>query len=506
MDNQNQTISFPPIGQLFNQSWQTFTQSMLSLFLLNVLGIAIYIGLAVVAFLISILSGAGSFLLKNGLQGIATTLPTMSGSTITILVVIAVVFGLIYLVVGSALQIASILLVDSPVKTSLGSAFRKSLILVIPLFLVNFLTSILTFGAFFVFILPAILFYFLLIFVQFEVVLNNQRWLGAVRRSVFIVSKNFGAILIRLIIIVLIYIGIAIIIPDLLYKIGPETQIFVGIISFLINLLLGWYMLAYYITLYKQARVGLEQEKGKGIVWIWIIAIIGWLTAAILIIGGWKLISSEVFQNILKQSDKSVGTSIQRSLDEMSPEAKVHYDRSQELFREMVRVQNSGKSDAEIVAETKKLNDENITELKKALDLEPNNPKIWYELLGNAYTWISSTGDLEDGLAAYKKAEELDPKNTIYIDSVGEMLIKMGRYEEAILQLQKSLRIGQEIGDESGFTHYRLGLAYAGLKIYDSARTHLQKAIEILTKNNSDGSFDDNILRAQKDLSNLPKQ
>lgn len=505
MDNQNQTTSFPPIGQLFSQSWQTFTQSMLSLFLLNVLGIAIYIGLAVVAFLIFILSGAGSFLLKNGLQGIATTLPTMSGSTITILAVIATIFGLIYLIVGSALQISSILLVDSQGKTSLGSAFKKSLGLIIPLFLVGILTFVLTFGAFFVFILPAILFYFLLIFVQFEVVLNNQRWLGAVRRSVFIVSKNFGVILIRLIVIVLIYIGIAIIIPDLLYKIGPEPQIFVGIISFLINLLLGWYMLAYYITLYKQARVGLEQEKGKGIVWIWIIAIIGWLIAAILIIGGWKLISSEVFQNILKQSDKSVGTSIQRSLDEMSPEAKVHYDRSKELFKQMREVQNSGKSDAEIVAETKKLNDENITELKKALDLEPNNPKIWYEL-GNAYTWISSTGSLEDGLAAYKKAEELDQKNVIYIDNVGEMLIRLGRYEEAVLQLQKSLRIEAELGDESGLTHYRLGLAYAGLKIYDSARTHLQKAIEILDKNNRDGIFDDEILRAQKDLSNLPKQ
>lgn len=187
MDTKHQnSLVFPSIGQLFRESWSTFTQSLLSLFILNVAGIGIYIGLAAVAFLFFILSGAGSFLLKNGLQGIATVLPSISGSTITVLVVITVVFGLIYYIVGSALQIASILLIDNQGKTSLGSAFKKSLGLVIPLFLVNILTSILTFGAFFVFILPAILFSFLLIFAQFEVVLNNQRWLVAVRRSVLV--------------------------------------------------------------------------------------------------------------------------------------------------------------------------------------------------------------------------------------------------------------------------------------------------------------------------------
>lgn len=503
MDNQNQTTSFPPIGQLFSQSWQTFTQSVLSLFILNVLGIAIYIGLAVVAFLIFILSGAGSFLLKNGLQGIATTLPSISGSTMTILVVIGLAFGLIYLIVGSALQIASILLVDSQGKTPLGSAFKKSLGLVFPLFLVNILTSILTFGAFFVFILPAVLFYFLLIFVQLEVVLNNQRWLGAVKRSVLLVSRHFGAILIRLIVLFLIYIAYTILV-NLISKIGPETQMLVGIISFLINLLLGWFALSYQITLYKQARVGLENQEGKSIIWMWIVSVIGLLIAAGIFFMSYKAISSGVLKDIFKNSATSPGTSIQRSINEMSPEAKVHYDLSQELFKQMREVQSSGKSDVEIVAETKRLNDANIAELKKALEIEPNNPKIWFEL-GNAYTWISSAGNLEDGLNAYRKATEIDPKNAIYIDNVGAVLIRLGRYEEAVLQLQKSLRIGEELGDESGLTHYRLGLAYAGLKIYDSAKTHFQKAVEILTKNNRDGRFDDEILRIQKDLSNLPK-
>ncbi len=507
--NSGRAPSLPSIGALFSETWQTFTQSMLSLFILNVLGIAIYIGLAVVAFLVLIFSGAGSFLLKNGLQGIATTLPTISGSTITILVMIAVVFGLIYLIVGSALQITSILLVDSQGKTSLGSAFKKSLGLVMPLFLVSILTFILTFGALFVFILPAILFSFLLIFVQFEVILNNQRWLGAVKRSVFVVSHNFGAILIRLIIIVLIYLAIAIVIPSLLNKIGPEVQIFVGIISFLINLLFGWYMLAYEITLYKQslaayaakqAKIGLEQESGKGIIWMWIVSIIGWLIAAGVFFMGYKAISSGALNDAFKNSATSPGTSIQHSIDEMSPQAKVHYDRSQELFKQMREVQGSGKSDTEIIAETKKLNDENLAEIKKAMEIEPNHPKLWHQL-GSAYTWISSTGSLEDGLVAYQKAEELDPNSVLYINGVGDMLIQMGKYEEAVLHFQKTLRLT----DKSGFANLSVARAYANLKIYDSAREHYQKAIEIFTSENQSGDYDTYLLQARKELSGLPK-
>ncbi|MBU1000400.1 tetratricopeptide repeat protein [Patescibacteria group bacterium] len=502
----DETSSLPPISVLFNESWQTFTQSVLSIFMLNVLGIIIYIGLAIIAVLFFILSGVGSFLLKNGPLGIATTLPSVPSSTIVILVAIAAILGLICLIVGLALQIASILLLDSKGKTPLGSAIKRSFGLILPLFLVNILVSILTFGAFFVFILPAILFYFLLAFVQFEVILNNQRWFGAIRRSVFVVSKNFGAILIRLIVIALIYIAIAVIAPNLLNRIGPEIQFFVGIISFLINLLLGWYMLAYHITLYKQSlqvkqvQIGLETETEKSITWIWVISIIGWLIAAGIFFMSYKVVSSGVLQDVLKNSAISPGESIQRSIDEMNPEAKKHFDRSLELFKQMREISSSGKTDTEIIADTKKINDENILELEKALDLEPNNPRIWHTL-GNAYTWVSSIGNFEDGLAAFKKAEELDPDNVVYINGVGDFLIRMGKYEEAVLHFQKTLRLT----NKSGFANLSVAQAYSNLKIYDLAREHYQKAIEIFTSENQDGDYDIYLLQARKELSNLPK-
>lgn len=299
MDNQN-IVTFPSISQLFKDSWQTFIHSLLQLFFLSIIGILIYLALAVLAILIFILSGAGSYLLKNGLQGIATNLPAaFSGPNFTtliiVLVVLAVIFGLISAVVSAVLQIAIIIIVDNQGKAPLGNTLRRSLGLVIPFFLVGLLTFFLIFGAVFLLILPVLLFYFLLAFVQFEVILNNQRWTAAIKRSVTIVSKHFGAILIRLILLILIYIGYLIIV-NLLRRIGPDVAALVSILSFIINLLLGWFSLAYTITLYKQARTGLEQEPGKGIAWMWAIAIIGWLIAIGLGFITYKIISSGALQ------------------------------------------------------------------------------------------------------------------------------------------------------------------------------------------------------------------
>jgi len=121
--------------------------------------------------------------------------------------------------------------------------------------------------------------------------------------------------------------------------------------------------------------------------------------------------------------------------------------------------------------------------------------------LGDAYTWISNKGSLEEGLKAYKKAEELDQNNIIYINFVGDMLIRMGKYDEAILQFQKTLRIP----NESGYANLSIAKAYKQFKIYNSAREHYQKAIEVFSRNNKDGQFDKEILEARKEIAQLPK-
>jgi uncharacterized RDD family membrane protein YckC len=191
------------------------------------------------------------------------------------------------------------------------------------------------------------------------------------------------------------------------------------------------------------------------------------------------------------ENELYTGKSFNKSMEEMTPEALVHFERSQELFEQMRDQANNPDT-------VRQLNDENILELKMAIELEPNNPRLWLDL-GSAYTWISSEGSLKDGLEADKKAEELDPENVVYINNVGDMLIRMGKYEEAILQFQKTLRLT----DKSGYANLSLGMAYQELRIVDSAKEHFQKAIDIFTSQNDDGKFDDEILNARKRMSEL---
>ena len=75
----------------------------------------------------------------------------------------------------------------------------------------------------------------------------------------------------------------------------------------------------------------------------------------------------------------------------------------------------------------------------------------------------------------------------------------MGRYDEAVLQLKKSIRIT----NSSGFAHMSLGEAYKGLNINDEARKEYQTAIDIFEKQNDNGQFDDEILQAQKSIGTL---
>lgn len=184
-------------------------------------------------------------------------------------------------------------------------------------------------------------------------------------------------------------------------------------------------------------------------------------------------------------------TSIKSYKENMSPEAKVHYDRSMQLFSDM-------RAASDNLEEIKRLNDMNILELKAAIEIDPTNADIWYQL-GNAYTWVSSTGTLEDGLAAFKKAEELDKNNVVYSNGVGDTLIRLGKYEEAVIQFQKSLRIS----DNSGFANLSIAIAYTKLGIKESAREHYQTAIDIFTKENKDGSYDKWLLEARKGLATV---
>lgn len=492
--NDNNTSTLSPIGTLFSDSWKTMTKSILQVIMLNVLGIAICVVFGIAALIIVVLSGVASTLLQKGAYGLLS----LSPSVLTTLGIFGVIFFIIFILISIALQITTILIFAQDGQSSLINKFKKSFSFILPLFLIGIVTWFLTVGGFFLLIIPGILIAILLGFSQFEIILNNQRGLNALRRSTAIISKNFGGIFVRYLILFLIVLGYTIIIGILEGAVGEEAKGILGLINFIINIIWGWFSLSFSIKLYKQAKATVHENNIGSLNWMWIVAILGWLIVGALGFAGYKAFSSGMFKDLAPKAPVSIGTSMQNSIDTMNPEAKIHYDKSAELFKQI----QDDKNDPKIV---KKLNDENIIELKKAAELDPQNPRIWYNL-GNAYTWISTSGSWDDVLASYQKAATLDPQNTIYIDAVADALNGAERYDEAVLQLQNSLRIAKAKGQgESGLTHYRLGVAYLGLKIYDSSKENFGQAIDILEKENTDGGFDTYILQAKKYLSSMPK-
>lgn len=221
-------------------------------------------------------------------------------------------------------------------------------------------------------------------------------------------------------------------------------------------------------------------------------SVVGVVIAFVLLLGGVFVYSVSKSPDIQKQLE------VQRSLKNVGqdvPKGNPHWDKSQELFAQMKKEQDAEK--------IRKLTDQAIAELKKVLEEQPRNARVWYEL-GNAHTWISSLDSdtaFNEGLAAYKKAEELDPKSIVYINGTGDLLITMGKYDEAIIQFQKTLRLTSD----SGYANQSLCKAYIGTKVYDSAKESCQKALDIFTKHNTDGSYDSQILETKKVMSSIPK-
>lgn len=471
----SQNLSLPPIGVLFSESWQTFTKSLLSLFLLNVLGLAIYIGLAIVAILIFIISGAGSFLLKNGFSGISTALPNITGPIVIALSVIIIVFVVASLLVSSVLQIASIILVNNPGQVPVMDAFKKSVSLIVPLALVGILIFILIVGSLFVFILPVILFYFLLVFAQQEVILNNQRSLEAIKRSVLLVSRHFGAIMVRMLLLALIYLGFSIF-TSIIGRIGPETKMLMNAVTFIVNLFIGWFSLSYSITLYKQASRGLENQKGSNIAWMWVVALLGWLLAVGIGFASYKTISSGVLNNAFKKPTSTTAASLQQKESLASPFLKTG-DTKLATANQLATKANLSEEDK---SQIRGLLSGALADYNTAVEKDPQNDIAWYDR-GLAYRYLIGIIENAENLsiASYQKAITLNPSDYNAYLELGGVYYQSKQYDKAIENFQKVV----ELKPNSANGYFNLGVAYKQVGAKDSARKALEKALELLPKN-----------------------
>lgn len=489
----------PSIKILITESWNLLTANLFKIILLYIIQIvvtfAVIIGFGVAVFGYLIMSGLLSSLPNND----PSAFLNLAANQYLTIGVVVFLFILVMTFVNTLYQIAVIRVLGiSGEQLSVSKSIRTSFGLVIPFIITNILVSLLLFGSFFVFIIPALLFGFLFSFVSYEVILNGKSYFNAIRRSVLIVTTHFGGIFMRVLVIYAIYL-LFFAVTGVLSRIDDSTAVFVAIISFPLNIALTVYGITYVVTLYKHASAGLDDKKGTGLGWILLISIIGILFFGLTVVGTVNLYNtSPLKESVIKALNEARNVGLEKE----QPELTAEQNEDSELLKILTDAQATftairNETDPEKV---KELSDANITSLLSAVAISQNNAQVWINL-GHAYTWSNNIGTFEDALNAYKRAEDLSPTDEMAIIFQGDALGLLKRNDEAVLEYKRALRLN----DNSAYGYYRLGTVYHIMKLYTLARENYTKAVELYTADNENGEFDQTILSIEKELGSLPK-
>lgn len=148
----------------------------------------------------------------------------------------------------------------------------------VPALLASLVVVILTVGGLFFFIVPGLVFAFLLMFVLYEVVLEEAELKQAVQTSVQIVRQNLGQIIQQWL--VLLGLGMA----GSLIGLIISKAVDVPLLSFFISILLGWFSLTYWYFVYRDCRRRTNFKKETHLVGIYLMAGLGWLAILSLVI------------------------------------------------------------------------------------------------------------------------------------------------------------------------------------------------------------------------------
>jgi tetratricopeptide (TPR) repeat protein len=97
------------------------------------------------------------------------------------------------------------------------------------------------------------------------------------------------------------------------------------------------------------------------------------------------------------------------------------------------------------------------TDLKKALELFPEQPHVLNYL---GYSWVDQGRNLDEGMAMIRKAVEQRPDDGYIVDSLGWAYYRLGNFDEAVKHLERAIEIRPEdptINDHLGDAYWRVG-------------------------------------------------
>ncbi|MCC7273584.1 MAG: tetratricopeptide repeat protein [Alphaproteobacteria bacterium] len=110
-----------------------------------------------------------------------------------------------------------------------------------------------------------------------------------------------------------------------------------------------------------------------------------------------------------------------------------------------------------IALERAKIWDRAEADFLKALELQPEQPYVLNYL---AYSWVDRGLNLDRSLAMLRRAVELRPEDGYIVDSLGWVMYRLGRFEEATRELERAVELrplDPVINDHLGDAYWRTG-------------------------------------------------
>jgi len=133
-------------------------------------------------------------------------------------------------------------------------------------------------------------------------------------------------------------------------------------------------------------------------------------------------------------------------------------------------------------------NQEGIDALERAVSLWPDNPWLANDL---GYFYAENDIHLKKALKLTKQAVKAEPHNAMYIDSLGWVYYKLGRYKEAVDELERAVRLSRNDPE----LRYHLGEAYVKLGKNARACIELDKTL-LLSPSHTNAKALNNKLKA----------
>ena len=94
------------------------------------------------------------------------------------------------------------------------------------------------------------------------------------------------------------------------------------------------------------------------------------------------------------------------------------------------------------------------------------------------YMWADINRNLDEAARLIIKANELEPDNAAYVDSLGWLYFRQGKFDEALTELLRAAELTKDEPDSTIFEH--IGDAHQALGQADKAKAAWQRAHELL--------------------------